>query len=62
MFCKTNTRFYTQECKVGCFLYYLGKTPSEKWGSRNSVGIAIQLSDSEQEKLFVHNSMQVSPE
>ena len=30
MFCKTNTRFYTQECKVGCFLYYLGKTPSEK--------------------------------
>ena len=31
-------------------------------GSRNSVGIAIQLSDSEQEKLFVHDSMQVSPE
>ena len=31
-------------------------------GSRNSVGITIQLSDSEQEKLFVHDSMQVSPE
>ena len=31
-------------------------------GSRNSVGIAIQLSDSEEEKLFVHDSMQVSPE
>ena len=33
-----------------------------KGGSRNSVGIAIQLSDSEQEKLSVHDSMQVSPE
>ena len=32
------------------------------WGSRNLVGIAIQLSDSEEEKLFVHDSMQVSPE
>ena len=31
-------------------------------GSRNLVGIAIQLSDSEEEKLFVHDSMQVSPE
>ena len=31
-------------------------------GSRNSVGIAIQLSDSEEKKLFVHDSMQVSPE
>ena len=31
-------------------------------GSRKSVGIAIQLSDSEEEKLFVHDSMQVSPE
>ena len=31
-------------------------------GSRNSVGIAIKLSDSEEEKLFVHDSMQVSPE
>ena len=30
MFCKTNTQFYTQGCKVGCFLYYLGKTLSEK--------------------------------
>lgn len=30
MFCKTNTRFYTQKCKVGCVLYYLGKTQSEK--------------------------------
>ena len=29
MFYKINTRFYTQECKVGCFLYYLGKTLSE---------------------------------
>ena len=33
-----------------------------KGGSRNLVGIAIQLSDSEEEKLFVHDSMQVSPE
>ena len=33
-----------------------------EWGSRNSVGIGIQLSDSEEEKLFVHDSMQVSPE
>ena len=44
-----------------------GENPANKkmriyWGSRNSVGIAIQLSDSEQEKLFVHDSMQVSPE
>ena len=33
-----------------------------KGGSRNLVGIAIQLSDTEEEKLFVHDSMQVSPE
>ena len=38
----------------------IGQTFSRS--SRNSVGIAIQLSDSEQEKLFVHDSMQVSPE
>ena len=31
-------------------------------GSRNSVGIAIQLSDSKEKELFVHDSMQVSPE
>ena len=36
--------------------------PCESGGSRNLVGIAIQLSDSEEEKLFVHDSMQVSPE
>ena len=30
MFYKINARFYTQECKIGRFLYYLGKTPSEK--------------------------------
>ena len=30
--------------------------------SRNLVGIAIQLSDSEEKELFVHDSMQVSPE
>ena len=30
MFYKINARFYTQKCKVGRFLYYLGKTPSEK--------------------------------
>ena len=32
------------------------------WGSRNLVGIAIQLSDSEQEKLLVGYSMLISPE
>ena len=31
-------------------------------GSRNLVGIAIQLSDSEQEKLLVGYSMLISPE
>ena len=31
-------------------------------GSRNLVGIGIQLSDSEEEELFVHDSMQVCPE
>ena len=33
-----------------------------KGGSRNLVGIGIQLSDSEEEELFVHDSMQVCPE
>ena len=34
----------------------------KKGGSRNLVGIAIQLSDSEQEKLLVGYSMLISPE
>ena len=31
-------------------------------GSRNLVGIPIQHSDSEEEELFVHDSMQIRPE
>ena len=38
------------------------KETKEKRGSRNLVGIAIQLSDSEQEKLLVGYSMLISPE
>ena len=33
-----------------------------KWGSRNLVGIAIQLSDSEEEEFFVSYPMLISPE
>ena len=32
------------------------------WGSRNLVGISIQHSDSEEEELFVYDSMQICPE
>ena len=32
------------------------------WGSRNLVGIAIQLSDSEEEEFFVGYPMLISPE
>ena len=45
-----------------CLTDYSTMFLREKGGSRNLVGIAIQLSDSEEEKLFVHDSMQVSPE
>ena len=31
-------------------------------GSRNLVGISIQHSDSEEEELFVYDSMQICPE
>ena len=34
----------------------------EKRGSRNLVGISIQHSDSEEEELFVYDSMQICPE
>ena len=34
----------------------------KKGGSRNLVGIAIQLSDSEEEEFFVGYSMLISPE
>ena len=37
-------------------------TLSEKRGSRNLVGIAIQLSDSEEEEFFVGYPMLISPE
>ena len=33
-----------------------------KWGSRNLVGITIQLSDSEEEEFFVGYPMLISPE
>ena len=36
---------------------------TQKWrGSRNLVGIAIQLSDSEEEEFFVGYPMLISPE
>ena len=43
-------------------LRFTGVEQHEKGGSRNLVGIAIQLSDSEQEKLLVGYSMLISPE
>ena len=61
MFYKTNTRFYAQECKVGCFLLR-SKKKGLNWSSRKSVGITIQLCDSEEEEFFVYDSMQIRPE
>ena len=37
-------------------------TRLKPWGSRNLVGIAIQLSDSEEEEFFVGYPMLISPE
>ena len=51
-FCRQTERIQREDLKEYCIY----------GGSRNLVGIAIQLSDSEEEKLFVHDSMQVSPE
>ena len=42
---------------IECFFAYAGYG-----GSRNLVGIAIQLSDSEEEEFFVGYSMLISPE
>ena len=44
------------------FVVYAMLSCGKKRGSRNLVGIAIQLSDSEQEKLLVGYSMLISPE
>ena len=38
------------------------RLPRFFWGSRNLVGIAIQLSDSEEEEFFVGYPMLISPE
>lgn len=62
-------QIYVAKRKLGCRLLSLVLacfsnefSRGKKWGSRNLVGIAIQLSDSEQEKLLVGYSMLISPE
>ena len=47
------------EAFMDCFLL---DTLITLWGSRNLVGIAIQLSDSEEEEFFVGYPMMISPE
>ena len=69
---KTQTKAAERNGNVFCgFVYrangtylYAGKHlyDDRSWGSRNLVGIAIQLCDSEEEEFLVYDSMQIRPE
>ena len=53
-----NARFHA----LGFQRFLPGGRRGKDWGSRNLVGIAIQLSDSEEEEFFVGYPMLISPE
>ena len=62
-----NVRFTVEKLKTDfqCFLPTWEQRKNTRHifrGSRNLVGIAIQLSDSEEEEFFVGYSMLISPE